>query len=263
MGLEHRLIGLETAFFFSEQGWVARFLWPDWPASLSEAVKQKVAEFHEAHPELSPIPEISKEWRALSRGLRSDPSSAEKVFECFQERFGHRVRWSRCERDVRGKLDSQCMIDKVGVAKLEFTWRSFAAHPPCPFSNDEEARAYQEAVKDVFAWARSRIQTVLDTLHNKLKALYGDRFRGLYVFGSYARPDAGVELPEDSDLDVALVLSDFKNSYDEIKRFSEITSDLELEHGIVLSVVPLREADYKEGRTNFSRAISSYAVPVK
>ena len=107
-----------------------------------------------------------------------------------------------------------------------------------------------------------RVRTVLDALHDRLRKLYGERFRGLYVFGSYARPDAGIELSEDSDLDVALLLSDFENPYDEIKRFGNITYDLSLEHALAISVIPIRESDYLEGRTNFTRVISEYAIPV-
>jgi type I restriction enzyme S subunit len=35
-----------------------------------------------------------------------------------------------------------------------------------------------------------------------LEAIYGDRLRGVYLYGSYARDDAG----DDSDIDVAVVL---------------------------------------------------------
>jgi predicted nucleotidyltransferase len=85
----------------------------------------------------------------------------------------------------------------------------------------------------------------------------------LYVFGSYARPDAGIQLHESSDLDVALILSDFDTVYDERERFGDITYDLSLEHGLVISVVPIKETDFREGQTNFTRVISQYAVPVK
>ena len=92
---------------------------------------------------------------------------------------------------------------------------------------------------------------------------YRERFRGLYVYGSYARPDAGIDLGENSDLDVALILSDFDNVYDERERFGDITYDLSLQHGLVISVVPVKEGDFRKGQTNFTRAISQYAVPVK
>jgi len=148
------------------------------------------------------------------------------------------------------------------VISMDLWWKdSFAPIPPSISDADHEA--LRASFCEVFQWASSRIKPVLDRLHDKLKELYGERFRGLYIFGSYARPDAGIQLPENSDLDVALILSDFNNAYEEIKRFGDITYDLSLEHGLVISVVPIREADYREGRTNFARVISSYAIPVK
>ena len=107
------------------------------------------------------------------------------------------------------------------------------------------------------------MDTTLDTLNARLQPLYGERFKGLYVFGSYARPDAGIELSIDSDLDVALILSDFDSPFEERERYGDIVADLSLEHSLVISLVPLREADFREGHTNFTRVISAYAVPVE
>ena len=99
-------------------------------------------------------------------------------------------------------------------------------------------------------------------MRTRLAALYGERFRGLYVFGSYARPDAGSDLGENSDFDVALILSDFDNVYEERERFSDFIYDLSLEYGLVISVIPIQEADFREGRTSFTRNISQYAIPI-
>ena len=119
------------------------------------------------------------------------------------------------------------------------------------------------ATQEVWKWAERRIQVILDALQERLRALYGERFRGLYVFGSYARPDAGIQLPESSDLDVALILSDFDNLYEERERFNDMVFDLELEHSLAISVVPIRETDFHGGTTNFARVISEYAIPVR
>jgi predicted nucleotidyltransferase len=135
------------------------------------------------------------------------------------------------------------------------------AIPPGPLS-PVDLEAFEASVREVCQWAERRIRPILDTLHQKLKAIYGDHFRGLYVFGSYARPDAGIELPENSELDVALILSDFESRYEERARFGDLVDDLSLEHSLVIFVVPIAEADFREGRTNFTRVISEYAIPV-
>lgn len=259
---EHRSIGLETAYFMSEHGWVARFVWPDWPPGVSHNVEAVVDRFHEDHAELTAIPAGTDEWKVLNRGWESDPNSAERIFECFGRSFPSKIEWTRAEKNSRGAIEAKCSIKERGVTSIHLSWRSFAAEPLWLYTNPDEIKAYQAAVRDVFAWARSRIQPILDTLREKLKTLYGDRFRGLYVFGSYARPDAGIQLPESSDLDVALILSDFESPFEERERYGDFVADLSLEHSLVISVKPIREADYKEGKTNFTRVISEYAIPV-
>jgi uncharacterized protein len=255
--------GLETAFLFSEHGWIASFVWPDWPPKRSQEMREVVEAFHRDHSELVPITEDSDAWRALNRGVRSDPTSAERVAECFGRHFPGQVDWTRSEKNTRGTIEAKCSIQGLGVASINLSWRSFKAYPPGPDNNYQEMQAYQEAVKEVFAWARRRIQSILDTLQDKLKALYGERFRGLYVFGSYARPDAGIELPVSSDLDLALILSDFESPFEERERYGDLVADLSLEHSLVISVVPIREADFRGGTTNFTRVISEYAIPVR
>ncbi len=145
---------------------------------------------------------------------------------------------------------------------LQLSWKDSFAVPAGPLS-ERDTEAFVASTQEVYRWAEQRVRRILDTLHDKLRDLYEERFRGLYVFGSYARPDAGIELPQDSDLDVAVLLSDLDNPYDEIKHLSKVTSDLSHEHRPLVSVVPLREADYREGRTNFARVISEYAIRVE
>jgi predicted nucleotidyltransferase len=214
-------------------------------------------------------------------GWRSDSDSASAIAKAFEKHFGNRVRWVESEVDARGRISARALIEGLRVAPppppgaspslrasprisssevtLELYWKDSIVTPPGPFSVADD-QAFYESVKEISYWAQRRIRPVLDTLRQRLKALYGERFRGLYVFGSYARPDAGIELPEDSDLDVALLLSDFESPYSEIERFGGITADISLEHGLVVSLVPIREDDFKAGKTNFIRAISEYAI---
>ena len=280
--------GLTANTCLTAGGWFARFVWPDWPFELANEFSMKVEDFCRKH-ELLAIQEGSAEWNAVFHGWRSDPDSAEAIGKAFGRYFGERAQWVESEKDLRGRIAAQCMVqglllreglpmghpigeivegsaarraERHGYVSLDLSWKASAAVPPGPMS-DSDKDAFLASTQEVFHWAAQRVRPVLDALHARLKNLYGERLRGLYVFGSYARPDAGIELPEDSDLDVALLLSDFENAYDEIKRIGEATYDLSLEHGLVVSVVPVREADYREGLTNFARVISSYAVPVR
>jgi uncharacterized protein len=261
--LENREQGFTAASHFSRRGVFARFTWPDWPESLSRQIAGRVEQFHVDHRELQPVKGGSEDWTAVFRDCRTDPESVAVIAEAFSRYFGNdRVAWVGSERDARGRTGGRCKIEGLGEVALHLFWRDSSA-VPFGVLVDSDREAFQQSVNEVFRWAQQRIKPVLDALHDRLRELYGERFQGLYVFGSYARPDAGIELGEDSDLDVALILSDFENGYDELKRFGHITSDLSLEHSLVISVVPIREADYKEGRTNFTRVISEYAIPVE
>jgi uncharacterized protein len=75
------------------------------------------------------------------------------------------------------------------------------------------------------------VEHTLSELKRGLAALYGERLKGLYLFGSYARGDAR----PDSDLDVLIVL-DCILSYDaEVDRTSEMVARISLDSGISVS----------------------------
>jgi predicted nucleotidyltransferase len=249
---------------FSGHGPVVRFGWPDWPENLSLKLKKAFDDLHRSIPFLKPISPDTEEWNSIIQGWRSDPESAKAIGEAFSasDGFDGRVQWVFSRRDRRGKIAASCRVKDLRTIALDITWQGCLAIPSDPLSAADRA-SLTAAVERVSQWAGRRINTILGQLRVRLTALYGERFRDLYVFGSYARPDAGADLGENSDLDVALILSDFDNIYDERERFGEITYDLSLEHGLVISVVPIKEADFREGRTNFTRVISQYAVPVK
>jgi len=260
------------------------FVWPDWPRALASELGSRVDAFHTQHPGLRPVQAGTPEWDAVFRGWRSDPRSALAIAGAFTKHFGDRILWVESEKDTRGRIAAKLRIEGLGETTppppetppslragwrassgevtLNLSWKDSIAIPPGPLS-DADLEAFAASVKEISHWAQRRIQPILDILQERLKALYGERFRGLYVFGSYARPDAGIELPVSSDLDLALVLSDFDNLYEERARFGDLVADLSLEHSLVISVVPVSEADFREGRTNFSRVVSEYAVPVK
>jgi predicted nucleotidyltransferase len=244
----------------------------------------QVEAFHVQYPELRPVQAGTPEWDAVFHGWRSDSESALAIAGAFTKHFSGRVLWVESEEDARGRIAAKLRIEGLGETtppppetppslragwrgtsgevSLHLFWKDSMAIPPGPLSS-ADLGAFQASVEEICQWAGRRIRSVLDILHQRLKALYGERFRGLYVFGSYARPDAGIELPESSDLDLALILSDFENLYEERARFGDLVADLSLEHSMVISVVPVAESDFREGRTNFSRVISEYAVPVQ
>ncbi len=90
-----------------------------------------------------------------------------------------------------------------------------------------------------------RTQDILQELHRGFQNLYGTRLRGLAVYGSYAR---GEEVAG-SDLDVALILDDFVSAGGEVSAFSGLVARLCLSYNCVVSVVPIRERDWRERQT--------------
>ncbi|MGB8647647.1 MAG: nucleotidyltransferase domain-containing protein [Anaerolineae bacterium] len=85
------------------------------------------------------------------------------------------------------------------------------------------------------------IRTALAELKQQLGALYGDRFRAIYLYGSYARGAA----TRNSDLDILLVLDGPVKPGAEITRVSAITSEIGLHYDLLISTLPI-SADWLE-----------------
>lgn len=91
------------------------------------------------------------------------------------------------------------------------------------------------------------VQNLLTDLKRGVDALYGERLRGLYLYGSYARG----EQERDSDVDVLIVLDRVDSYGAEIYRTSEIISSLALGYGISISRVFATEEAWRGARTAF------------
>lgn len=111
----------------------------------------------------------------------------------------------------------------------------------------------QSSGLDQWIASRPRLPTTLQgafpglakELGRGLRSLYGTRFKGLYVYGSYARGQAR----PDSDLDLLLVLDDFEDVGEELRRTSLLTSRLSLKHGVPVTLLPVRAGDFEVRRT--------------
>jgi len=100
------------------------------------------------------------------------------------------------------------------------------------------------------------VADVAGRLQAELRQLYGTRFRGLYLFGSYA----GGDDDEESDLDFLIVLDDFSSYGTEVDRTGEPVSAISLAHAVSISVVFLRERDWATGDSPFLRNVREEAV---
>ncbi len=77
--------------------------------------------------------------------------------------------------------------------------------------------------------------------------MYGPRLKGVYLYGSHARGEAR----PDSDLDLLVVLDDYAEVGEELRRTGSLTSRLSLEAGIPVALMFVRAGDFEARQTPF------------
>lgn len=82
---------------------------------------------------------------------------------------------------------------------------------------------------------------LLQELKHQLKQIYGQRFKQMILYGSYARNEAH----QGSDVDVLVILGNVQDPLAERERLSELISWLALHYGVVLSVLPVDEQAFE------------------
>ena len=87
----------------------------------------------------------------------------------------------------------------------------------------------------------------MERLDRGLTGLYGDRYKGMVLFGSYARGDAH----EGSDVDLLLLLDGDVKSWGEYLKVEPLIWPLSLESGYVLSIFPVNVEAYLQPRKPF------------
>jgi uncharacterized protein len=106
--------------------------------------------------------------------------------------------------------------------------------------------------------SKPRLNRILKELRRSLEALYGDRLKGLYLFGSYARGEA----EPGSDIDVAVVLEGEVDVYEEVERTGEITSELSLQTDTFICLMFAPQADFEARATFFLTVLNEEGVTV-
>lgn len=98
--------------------------------------------------------------------------------------------------------------------------------------------------------------SLLAELKSGLSRLYGDRLKAVVLFGSYARGD----YDKNSDLDVMIVLDDYRRAWDELVRSAELASDLSLKHNVTISRTFIKETQWKSGDLPVLRNIRAEGI---
>ena len=91
-----------------------------------------------------------------------------------------------------------------------------------------------------------------------LENIYGQRLRGVYLYGSAARD----QLTPDSDIDIAIILDKIPSRFEEHERTSQLGSDISLERNTVVTFLFVSESDFKEGLFTIHRVIKREGVPI-
>ena len=102
-----------------------------------------------------------------------------------------------------------------------------------------------------------RIRELLAQNKSRLSDLYGERLRGVYLFGSYARGEADRE----SDVDVLVVLDAIHRYSDEIELTSQLFSDVSLRYGVSVSRVFASENQWRLDQKLFFLNLREEAIP--
>ena len=103
---------------------------------------------------------------------------------------------------------------------------------------------------------REEALEIASKVRNELEKLYGQRLCGVYLYGSAARD----QLTPDSDIDIAIVLDEIPNRFEEHERTSQLGSDISLDHNAVVLFFFAEEGDFNAGRFAIHRAIKREGI---
>lgn len=103
-------------------------------------------------------------------------------------------------------------------------------------------------------------EQVLRSFIQRLLEVYGDRLREVHLYGSRARKDA----EESSDVDVLVILRDYKDFWKEFHRIQDLAYDVSFSsgHDVVLSALPIRQEEYETGDSPFLLNVKREGVKV-
>ena len=103
---------------------------------------------------------------------------------------------------------------------------------------------------------KEKALTIASKTRRVLEEIYGERLRGVYLYGSAARD----QLTPDSDIDIAIILDEIQNRFEEHERTSQLGSDVSLEYNTLVSFLFASEADYRKGRFAVHRTIREEGI---
>ena len=102
----------------------------------------------------------------------------------------------------------------------------------------------------------------MNSIINKCKIVlqkhYKERFKGLVLYGSRARDQADIS----SDIDMLVLLTQPFDFFQELRTISELLYPVQLESEKLISVKPVLEKDYEDGKLQLYRNAKRDGVAV-
>lgn len=108
---------------------------------------------------------------------------------------------------------------------------------------------------------RNELDIILQTMVKVYQEVYGNQIFRIVLYGSYARGD----YQRDSDIDIAAIVKGERSALQEgLKRIWDISSDLELEYGTIVSptAIPYEEFEKYKNDLPYYKNIQSEGVDI-
>jgi type I restriction enzyme S subunit len=103
----------------------------------------------------------------------------------------------------------------------------------------------------------AHIRKLMKELKEGFTRIYGNRLKDVYLYGSYARGD----YRPGSDVDVMILLSQYENYWDELRRSTEFASDMSLKYDLTVSRLIVQEGEWSQSGTPLLRNIHREGMP--
>jgi predicted nucleotidyltransferase len=105
--------------------------------------------------------------------------------------------------------------------------------------------------------APTRIKKLMKELKDGLAEIYGDKLKAVYLYGSYARGD----YRQGSDVDMMILLKNYRDYWKEYHRSSDYVSDISLKYDVTVSYILIKEIQWQKADKPVLRNIRREGVP--
>ena len=89
-----------------------------------------------------------------------------------------------------------------------------------------------------------KIRPIVEEVKAKLREIYGQRLKGVILYGSYAREEGG----EGSDIDLIILLDEMQDLYAERERYFNAILEIDDKYDALISIIPFQESEFNRRR---------------